>query len=49
MSAFTVTVRTERGTIQYPAIAQTSIDAHSAAIDVFGVAAITVIPLTEGE
>jgi hypothetical protein len=42
MIAFIVTAHTPRGTVTYDAIAAHSFDVHSAAVDLFGVCAISV-------
>lgn len=39
---FTVTAKTETGTYSYDAIGESSFDIHAAAIDRFGVCAISV-------
>ena len=44
MNAFTVTVRNAAGCITYPAIAHTACDCIDAAIDHFGIAAVTATP-----
>lgn len=44
MSAYTVTVRTSSAVFQYTAIAPSSAAAIDAAIDQFGIAAVTAIP-----
>ena len=44
MSAFTVRVRTDSAAIQYTALGTDSAAVHMAAIDRFGVCAITVTP-----
>lgn len=48
MSAFNVTVRTGTWVVRYQAIAQTSCDAINAAIDQFGLAAISALPVSHG-
>lgn len=48
MSAFTVTVYVHGAALRYPAIGPSSCAVLSAAIDLFGLCAITVLPLTCG-
>lgn len=45
MSAFNMTVRTANGVVRYQAIAQSSCDAIDAAIDQFGIAVISALPV----
>jgi Na+-transporting methylmalonyl-CoA/oxaloacetate decarboxylase beta subunit len=45
MSAFTVTVRTAAGIVRYHAIALCSCDAISSAIDRFGIATVSAVPM----
>jgi hypothetical protein len=44
MSAFTVTVRTTAGAVQYEAIGSCSTDVHMAALERFGACGVTVVP-----
>lgn len=48
MSAFTVTVRTPGQVVSYPAIAATSVDAILDALEQFGIAAVSALPLVGG-
>jgi Na+-transporting methylmalonyl-CoA/oxaloacetate decarboxylase beta subunit len=45
MNAFTVTVRTAAGIVRYHAIALCSCDAISSAIDRFGIATVSAVPM----
>ncbi|MFZ6871135.1 hypothetical protein ACO0LF_03610 [Undibacterium sp. Di27W] len=49
MSIYTVTVRTPGQVVSYPAIAPTSADAILNALDHFGVASVSALPLVGGQ
>ena len=49
MSTFTVTVRTPALVVSYPAIAPTSADAIIDALNHFGIASVSALPLVGGQ